>query len=44
MSERDTRAVLEILGRLIEMLAARGIIDQFEVLELAEIAKGHGRG
>ena len=36
-----TRAISEILGRLIMILAARGIITGADVLELAAIAKRH---
>lgn len=43
ISEDMSRAVFEILARLIELLAARGIIDRADVLEFAKIAKRHGR-
>ena len=43
MSEDATRAMFEVLARLIRILAARGIIEKQDVLELVKIAKRRGR-
>jgi hypothetical protein len=41
MSDPALRAVFQILARLIAILAARGILNPAEVLDLAAIAKRH---
>ena len=41
LTNTTTRTILEVLAALIELLAARGVIDPDDVLKIAEVSARH---